>query len=66
MPKKATNKSRLVRLADRVSVMLVYLWAKHGTISPFDDDDFWTSDDCNEIRAMPEYQQAMEVVREML
>jgi len=61
-----TNNQRLKKLADRMAVMLVHRWAIEGTLAPFDDELFWLSDDCNEIRAMPEYQEAVETIRIML
>lgn len=60
------NAARLARLADRHAVLMVYLWSQFGTVSPFIDDDFWISDDCNEIRDMPEYAAALQLVREGL
>lgn len=60
------DKERLTKLADRMAVILTYLWAHFGALKPFDDEIFWMSDDANEIRAMPEYQKALETLREML
>lgn len=57
------NEVRLKRLADRYAVMLVYLDAHFGTTKPFTDEDFWMTDDCMEIRSMPEYQEKLNYLR---
>lgn len=60
------NAVRLARLADRHALVLTYLWSQYGTVAPFHDEDFFMTDDANEIREMPEYRRALQVVREML
>lgn len=57
------NEIRLKRLADRYAVVMTYLWAHFDTTQPFCDEDFWISDDCMEIRTMPEYQQNLQQLR---
>ena len=64
--KPLTDKDMLVRLADRLALVMVAYWAKTGNFQPFCNYEFWQSNDAFEIRAMPEYQQALEVVRELL
>ena len=60
-------------LADRLAVLMVMYWSaygKHGPpdrpFVPLDDDIFWLSTDANELRSLPEYQKAIETIREML
>lgn len=53
-------------MADRFAVVLCYYEAKNQTFAPFEDDYFWLSSDCNEIRAMPNYQNALEAIRGMI
>lgn len=57
------NEVRLKQLADRYAVVMTYLWAHFDTTEPFTNDDFWISDDCMEIRTMPEYQEQMNLLR---
>jgi len=66
-------KHRITMLADRLAVLMVLYWSKYGEgspedrpFNPLDDDIFWLSSDANELRAMPEYQKAINTIREML
>ena len=61
-----TNEDRMKRMADRMALLMVFYWARYGDFMPLDDDDFWNSKDADEIRAMPEYQQAIQFIRDML
>lgn len=54
------------RLADRMAIMLLAHWAKSDTFSPYNNDAFWQSSDALELRTMPEYQIALELVRDLL
>ena len=64
--KVTLNEQRLRKLADRMAILMCVYWSQYGNFDPLDLDDFWNSADCDEIRAMPEYQQAIQHIREML
>lgn len=64
---KATQSDqRLIKLADRLGILMCVYWSRFGDFDPLDDDYFWNSSACDEIRAMPEYQEAIQHIREML
>ncbi len=60
------NAQRLVRLADRMTLVLMYIDAQRDTLCPFDDKSFWTSPAANEMREMPFYNEVKDKVREMM
>lgn len=71
--KKRSNKELVVLLADRMALLMVLYWSKYGDgnpkdrpFVPLDEPDFWLSTDANELRSLPEYQLALETMREML
>ncbi len=60
------NARRVVRLADRLTLVLMYVDAADGTLCPFDDKSFWTSGVAKEMREMPFYNEVKDKVREMV
>lgn len=63
---KLTHEQMVTRLADRLALVLLSYWAKTGTFAPFDRLDFWQCNDAMEIRTMPEYQEAIDMIRDLL
>ena len=60
------NARRLVRLADRLTIVLMYVESQDDTLRPFDRQSFWKSDAANEMREMPLYNEVKDKVREMV
>ena len=70
---RTENEKRLITLADRFAIVLAWVASQkrdamtvEPRFEPFDDDEFWTSQTVDQMRAMPDYQKALEVIRQML
>ena len=66
------NERRLAKLADRLTIVLMYIDSQSKATSidlglrPFNQESFWTSDEANEMREMPLYNEVKDKVREMV
>ena len=73
MPSAQTkNERRLAKLADRLTIVLMYIDSQSEAKSidlglrPFNQESFWISDEANEMREMPFYNEVKDKVREMV
>ena len=59
--------SRLALLADRMAILMTVCIVKYGgNLNPWFRDAFYTGESATEIRGMPEYQQALSIIRGMV
>lgn len=70
---RTENEKRLITLADRFAIVLAWVASQRRDemtteprFEPFDDDEFWTSMTVDQLRAMPDYQKALDVIRSMV
>lgn len=61
------SKSRLAFLAERMAILLTVVIVKYGgNLNPWFRDSFYTGESADEIKAMPEYKQALSIIRGMV
>lgn len=66
MPNGNKN-SRLALLADRMAILMSICIVKYGgKLNPWFRDSFYTGEAADEIRAMPEYDIALSIIRGMV
>lgn len=61
------NKPTLILLADRMAILMTVCIVKYGgKLNPWFRDSFYSGESAEEIRGMPEYQQALSIIRGMV
>lgn len=61
------SKNSLKFLADRTAILMTVCIVDHGgNLSPWFRDGFYSGDAGEEIRRMPEYQQSIQIIRNMV
>ena len=65
MPNGSKNSLKL--LADRMAILMTVCIVKYGgKLNPWFRDSFYTCESADEIRAMPEYDTALAIIRGMV